>query len=221
MLLIFTKVWSLVILNLAVFGSGNGSNCKAIHKAIREKKLNAVIRVIISDQEHAGILDFGRSQDIPSFRINSGQFASKEGFYDKLTGILREHQTEFIVLAGYLKKIGTPLITMFPDKIINIHPALLPSFGGKGMYGLKVHQAVIDAGVKVTGITVHLVDGQYDHGPIVLQRTLEVTPDDTPETLSAKVLTLEHEHYHRAIGYFADSRCKVAGRKVIIHKLMS
>lgn len=204
-------------MNIAVFGSGNGSNCKAIYKAIHDKKLNAVIRVIISDQEQAGILDFGRSQDIPSFRINSGQFATKEVFYAKLTGILRDQQTEFIVLAGYMKKIGTPLINMFPDKIINIHPALLPSFGGKGMYGLNVHRAVIDAGVKVTGITVHLVDEHYDHGPIVLQRTIDVSSDDTPESLSSKVLALEHEHYHRAVGYFADNRCTIAGRKVIIH----
>lgn len=203
-------------LNLAVFGSGNGSNCKAIVKAVDEKKLAAEVRLVISDQENAGILTFARERGIPSRWISREQYQTKDLFYSELTALLRYHQVGFIVLAGYLRKIGKPLIDMYPDKIINIHPALLPAFGGKGMYGIRVHQAVIDAGVKVTGITVHLVDEHYDHGPIVLQRAINVDEQDTPETLAEKVLKLEHSYYPEAIRYFAENRCAVLNRKVCI-----
>ncbi len=201
-------------MNLAVLGSGNGSNCKAIFKAIQEKKLTAEIKLIISDKENAGILQFAHEQRIPGYWICSQQFPDKEQFDIKMIDVLREHHIDLIVLAGYLKKIGTPLIQMFQNKIINIHPALLPAFGGKGMYGLRVHQAVIDSGVKVTGVTVHLVDDHYDHGAIVLQRSVEVSDDDTPESLSSKVLKLEHEYYYQAIIRFTEKNVKEKNRKV-------
>jgi phosphoribosylglycinamide formyltransferase-1 len=205
----------LIILNLAIFGSGNGSNCKAIFKAIQEKKLAAEIKLIISDQENAGILQFAREHQIPGYWISSQCYPTKDLFYERLIDTLQKHHTDLIVLAGYLKKIGVPLISKFQNRIINIHPALLPSFGGKGMYGLRVHQSVIDSGVKVTGITVHLVDDQYDHGAIVLQRTTEVCDDDSPESLSAKVLKLEHEYYYQAIRRLTENKYEIRDRKII------
>jgi phosphoribosylglycinamide formyltransferase 1 len=204
-------------LRLAVLGSGFGSNCRAIYNAIQEGKLTAEIRVIISDHSDSGILEFAKARQIPAFSISHDQFHTKNEFHLSLLNAIQAYDTELIVLAGYLKKIGTPLIQNFPNKIINIHPALLPAFGGKGMYGKRVHQAVIDSGVKVSGITVHLVDEQYDQGPIVLQRTADVLDSDTPESLSAKILKLEHEWYFQAIQWMADSRCVIKGKKVIIN----
>jgi len=123
--------------------------------------------------------------------------------------VLYRHQIDFIALAGYLKKLPAAIVREFRNRIVNIHPALLPSFGGKGMYGIHVHEAVLKAGVKVTGVTVHLVDEEYDHGPIVLQRAVEVHDDDTPETLAQRVLQVEHELYPEALQLFAEGRIRV------------
>lgn len=207
--------------NLAVFGSGNGSNCRAILQAIRDKRLSATVTVIVSDRNDAGILKIASENDIPGYWICKEQYEHKNQFFDNLFRVLKQHKVDMIILAGYLRKIGPPLLEAYPERILNIHPALLPAFGGKGMYGLRVHRAVIESGVKVTGITVHIVDGEYDHGPIVLQKTLEVCDDDTPETLSEKVLQLEHRYYAQAIQYFAEGRCHVHQRRVIIRSTNS
>lgn len=203
-------------LQIAVFASGYGSNCRAIYDAIVNKKLNAGIRLVVSNNSDAGVLSWAKEKHLPFVHISSEQFGDKKQFHDTLLKTLANHNIQLIVLAGYMKKIGMPLIEAFPNRILNIHPALLPAFGGKGMYGEHVHKAVIDYGAKVTGITIHLVDAEYDHGAIVMQKTLEVLHQDTPQTLAERVLELEHQTYYQAVQLFAENRIEVRGRKVFL-----
>ncbi len=205
------------MLILGVFASGNGSNCQALVRAMEEGKLDAVIGLIVSNNTDAGVLAYARQKAIPCLHIASEQFESKDLFYEHLLAALKQHRIEMIVLAGYMKKIGKQLLQAYPNKILNIHPALLPAFGGKGMFGRHVHEAVIEYGAKITGVTVHLVDSEYDHGPIVMQQVTEVRDDDTPETLARRVLELEHQTYYRAIQLFAGKKIEIIARKVINH----
>ncbi len=203
-------------LQIAVFASGHGSNCRAIYDAITDGKLNATIGLVVSNNSDAGVLEWAKEKKIPSAHIASEQFDDKNKFYENLIGTLTSHQIQLIVLAGYMKKIGLPLIEAYPNKILNIHPALLPAFGGKGMFGEHVHKAVIDYGAKITGVTVHLVDPEYDHGAIIMQRAIEVMDHDTPQSLAKRVLELEHQTYYRAIQLFAENKVSIQGRKVFL-----
>ncbi|WP_200754001.1 phosphoribosylglycinamide formyltransferase [Candidatus Chrysopegis kryptomonas] len=204
------------MMNIAVFASGRGSNLMAILNAIKEGKLNAKISLVISNNSNAGALEIARANGIDALHISRKQFSSDEEYVQKILNELKSRNVELIVLAGYMKKIPSEIIKEYPNKILNIHPALLPAFGGQGMYGLNVHKAVIESGVKITGVTVHIVDEEYDHGPIVMQRAVEVRDDDTPETLAERVLKVEHEIYPQAIKLFVEGKIKVSGRKVII-----
>ncbi|MBX7152247.1 phosphoribosylglycinamide formyltransferase [bacterium] len=204
------------MLNLAVFASGQGTNCAAIHQAITENKLKAKIALIVSNQADAGVLDFAKKNTIPYCHISSENFSSKDKFYEELFLELDTYKVEFIVLAGYMKKIGTPIIRKYPNKILNIHPALLPSFGGKGMYGLHVHEAVINYGAKISGITIHLVDEEYDHGAIVMQKCVEVFSNDTAGSLGKRIQQMEYDTYWQAIQLFAENRVVINNRKIII-----
>jgi phosphoribosylglycinamide formyltransferase-1 len=134
-----------------------------------------------------------------------------------MLALLKSHNVEFIALAGYLKKIPSAVVREYRHRILNIHPALLPSFGGQGMYGHHVHEAVLASGVKISGATVHLVDEEYDRGPIVLQKTVVVDEHDTPDSLAAKVLKVEHEIFPLALKAFAEDRVTTHGRSVWIH----
>jgi phosphoribosylglycinamide formyltransferase-1 len=203
-------------MNIAVFSSGRGSNLMAILKAIEEGKLKARVVVVISNNSSAGALEIARSKGIDALHISRRQFSSDREYADKILSELRKRNVELVVLAGYMKKIPAEVVSEYRNRILNIHPALLPSFGGQGMYGINVHKAVIESGVKITGVTVHIVDEEYDHGPIVLQRAVEVKDDDTPETLAERVLKVEHEVYPEAIRLFVEGKVNVFGRKVII-----
>lgn len=201
--------------NIAVFASGKGSNFKAIVDAIKRGSIrNAQIVAVISNNADAGALAIGREYGIPALHISRTQFASNETFNMAILETLTTRQTILIVLAGYMKKIDPIIIENFKDRIINIHPALLPSFGGKGMYGMRVHEAVIASKATVSGVTVHVVDEEYDHGRIVLQKTVAVDPHDTPETLAAKVLKLEHEIYPQAIQLIAEGQIALDAEQV-------
>ncbi|MDZ7260674.1 MAG: phosphoribosylglycinamide formyltransferase [candidate division KSB1 bacterium] len=203
-------------LKLAVLASGRGSNFEAILKAIESGKLNAQVQVAISNNSTAGALEIARNHGIPAIHLSHKQFSTPEEFDEQLLKILSEHQVELVVLAGYMKMLSPRVVQQFKNRILNIHPALLPSFGGKGLYGIHVHQAVLDYGCKVTGVTVHLVDETYDTGPPVLQRCVPVLDDDTPETLAARVLEVEHQVYAEALQLFAEGRVEVKGRRVRI-----
>ena len=203
-------------MNIAVFASGRGSNFQAILNAIDTGFLPARIVVLISNNSDAGALEIARAHNIPTLHFSQKMFPSEEALADAVLEVLEKNQTECIALAGYLKKIPVQVIRQYRNRILNIHPALLPSFGGRGMYGHHVHEAVIASGEKISGATVHLVDEVYDHGPIVLQKTVGVMPDDTPDTLAVKVLKIEHEIFPLALKAFAEGRVKVEGTKVWI-----
>jgi phosphoribosylglycinamide formyltransferase-1 len=192
------------MLHLAVLGSGRGSNFQAILHAIDEGRLpSTCVCLVISNNSDAGILSVARSAGIPALHLSQKQYPAEDAFADAMLGALRSHAADLIVLAGYMKRVPPRIVREYRGRMLNIHPALLPKFGGQGMYGRRVHEAVIAAGERVSGATVHVVDDEYDHGPIVLQRTVEVSPDDTPDTLAGKVLQAEHALYPEAIRQYA------------------
>ncbi|MCX6122912.1 MAG: phosphoribosylglycinamide formyltransferase [Ignavibacteriales bacterium] len=203
-------------MNIAVFASGRGSNFQAILHAIDAGLLPARIVVLISNKFDAGAIEIARAYNISTQHLSQKMFSSEEALADAMLEILEKEHAEFIALAGYMKKIPAHVIQQYRNRIVNIHPALLPSFGGEGMYGRRVHEAVLASGVKVSGATVHLVDEEYDRGPILLQKTVTIVSDDTPDSLAAKVLKIEHEIFPLVLKAFAEGRVKIEGRKAWI-----
>jgi len=197
-------------LNIAVLASGKGSNLKALLDAVKAGKIRqARVCIVISNNPDAGALQIARADGIPWLHLSRQQFESDEAFNAALLSALTRHGVNFIALAGYLKKIHPSIIRAYRNRIINVHPALLPAFGGPGMYGKFVHEAVIKSRAPVSGATVHVVDELYDHGVIILQKSVPVTPGDTPETLAARVSAVEHEIYPEAIRLFAEGKVKI------------
>lgn len=193
------------MLRIAVLGSGRGSNFAAILRALDEGAIpNARVCVVISNNSGAGILEHARSRDLPAVHLSHKQFADENDFVRSLLELLNRHQVNLIVLAGYMKRLHPDVIEAFRNRIVNIHPALLPNFGGPGMYGHHVHEAVVASGERVSGATVHLVDEQYDHGKILLQRTVALSEGETPDSLAEKVLRIEHELYPEALRQIAE-----------------
>jgi phosphoribosylglycinamide formyltransferase-1 len=203
-------------MNLVVLASGGGTNLQAIIDNIEAGKLDAQIKAVISNNSKAGALERARNHNIPDVHLSHKQFSTPEEFDQKLLSVLKENETDLVILAGYMKMISPTVIRKYKNKIINIHPALLPAFGGKGMYGIYVHEAVIESGVKVTGVTVHTVDEVYDHGPILYQKCVPVLPDDTPESLQQMVLPHEHEAYSKVIQLFAEGKIVIKDNKAIV-----
>jgi phosphoribosylglycinamide formyltransferase-1 len=203
-------------MNIAVFASGRGSNFQAILDAIDAGFLPAKVVVLVSNKSDAGAMKIAGAHNILTRHISQQMFTSEEALADAMLEVLEEYHTEFIVLSGYLKKIPAQVIRQYRNRIVNIHPALLPSFGGEGMYGHRVHEAVMASGEKVSGATVHLVEEEYDRGPIVLQKTVDIDPNDTPDSLAAKVLKIEHEIFPFALKAFAEGRVRVEGKKAWI-----
>lgn len=182
---------------IAIFASGNGSNAENIANYLA-KNISLEIALILSNKKDAFVLDRARNLDIPSHIFNRNSFYKSE---DILT-TLKEYDVDYIILAGFLWLIPNYLIKAYPNRIINIHPALLPSYGGKGMYGSFVHKAVHMAKDKETGITIHLVNEVYDDGEILFQARIAVDSSDTPDDIAAKVHELEYEHFPRVIEEF-------------------
>lgn len=199
------------MLKIGVLASGRGSNFQAIIDAIEAGKLNAKIEILIVDVPNAYAIERAKRHRIPYLYINPKEFPTKEAFYEKIRDELLERGVELVVLAGFMRIVKKPLLDAFPNRIMNIHPALLPSF--PGLHGQK--QAV-DYGVRISGCTVHFVDEGVDTGPIIIQAAVPVHPDDTEETLSERILRLEHKIFPEAIRLFAEGRLKVEGRKVKI-----
>ena len=182
------------ISRLAIFASGTGSNARKIIEHFQHSD-KAEVALVVCNKPGAGVLDIAAGHHIPSLIIEKDQFFRGDGY---LT-VLLDHGITFIVLAGFLWKIPPALINAYPGRIINIHPALLPKYGGKGMYGSRVHEAVLAAGEKESGITIHYVDELYDHGKHIFQATCPVYPGDTPALLANRIHELEHRHYPRVI----------------------
>jgi phosphoribosylglycinamide formyltransferase-1 len=203
-------------MNIAIFASGRGSNFQAILSAIDAGLLPARVTVLISNRSDAAALDIARARKIQTSHLSQKMFPSEEALVEAMLNVLSQQRAELLVLTGYMKKIPLQVVRRYRNRIVNIHPALLPLFGGAGMYGHFVHEAVITSGMKVSGATVHLVDEEYDRGPIVMQRTVEIIQDDTPDLLAAKVLKIEHEIYPLALKAFAERKIKIEGRKAWI-----
>ena len=203
-------------IHLAVFASGRGSNLESIIKNIDNGRLDAKVVIVISNNSKSGALELARDNDIAAHHISQLQFATEELYVSHILKVLKQYDTQLVILAGYMKKVPVKVIQTYKNRILNIHPALLPSFGGKGLYGKFVHEAVLEYGCKVSGATVHIVDEEYDTGPPVYQQCVRILNNDTPETLAARILNVEHEIYPKAIQLFAENRVKVQGRKTII-----
>ncbi len=199
------------MLKIGVLASGRGSNFQAIIDEIEAGRLPAKIEILIVDNPHAYAIERAKKHGIPYLYINPKDFPNKEAFYEKIRDELLSKGVELVVLAGFMRIVKKPLLDAFPNRIMNIHPALLPSF--PGLHGQK--QAV-DYGVRISGCTVHFVDEGVDTGPIIIQAAVPVHPDDTEETLSERILRLEHKIFPEAIRLFAEGRLQVEGRKVKI-----
>lgn len=183
-------------LRLGFFASHNGSNVEAIVKNILENKLNASAKVLISNNPSAKVLEFGDSFNIPSYCLNSNNCESLD---ETIIKTLKDHDVNLIILAGYMKKLGNSIICDYNNRILNIHPALLPKYGGKGMYGMHVHEAVIKNRDIESGATIHLVNENYDEGKIIAQYKVPRYVDDTKESLAQRVLAIEHVCYTQTL----------------------
>jgi phosphoribosylglycinamide formyltransferase 1 len=193
---------------IAIFASGAGSNARKIIEGPHLTSPNRggmasafTVALIVCNKPGAGVLQIAEEHGIPAIIIEKEKFLNGNAYVDEL----KEYRIDLIVLAGFLWKVPSALIAAYPQRIINIHPALLPKYGGKGMYGKFVHEAVIANKEKESGITIHYVDEVYDHGQIIFQASCEVREDDTPVTLAKKIQELEHEHYAKVIAKLLES----------------
>lgn len=201
-------------MRLALFASGGGSNVGAILDAVDGGRLRAEPVLLVSDRPGAGALARAEARDIPTAVL--APLSDEAAFGKALLDALAAAEADTVALAGYLRKIPAPVVEAYRHRILNVHPSLLPAFGGAGWYGKKVHAGVIEYGCRVSGATVHLVDAEYDTGPIVLQEAVRVEPGDTPEALAARVLDVEHRLFPAALALLADGRLHVEGRRVEI-----
>ena len=197
------------MLNIGVLISGGGTNLQAIIDETKSGGINGTVKLVISNKENAYGLERARLSKIK---------AVYETDEDKIIELLKENNIDLIVLAGYLKIITPKFVDEFRNKIINIHPSLIPSFRGKGYYGEKVHQGVIDYGAKVTGATVHFVDEGADTGAIIMQEAVNVEQDDDAKSLAKRVLEVEHRILKESIRLFCENKLSIQGRRVFINE---
>jgi phosphoribosylglycinamide formyltransferase-1 len=197
-------------IKLGILASGRGSNLQSIIDNIKQNRLSAEIAVVISDQPEAYSLERAQKNNITAVHISARDYKGKREEYDAvLAAELQKHRVELVCLAGFMRIITPTLIKAFPNRILNIHPALLPAFPG-----LHVQKAAIEHGVKFSGCTVHFVDGGMDTGPIIIQAVVPILDNDTEDNLSERILRLEHRIYSRAIQLYAEGRLKIEGRRV-------
>jgi len=206
------------MLNIVILVSGGGTNLQAIINAIEKRTItNTKISGVISNNKGAYALERARENHIPAYCISPKDFSKREEFYYSLLETIKSLEPDLLVLAGYLVAIPKEIIQTYPDKIINIHPSLIPAFCGKGYYGLKVHEGVLERGVQITGATVHFVDEGTDTGPIIFQKSVLVKEDDTPSSLQKRVMEkAEWEILPKAINFIANKRIQIVKNKVRI-----
>jgi phosphoribosylglycinamide formyltransferase-1 len=196
-------------LKIAFFASHGGSNMQAIIDRLKRGGLPAESSLVISNNSGSGALERAQKEGIPAYHISSATHNDRSEFVSAITDLLNHHEINLIALAGYMKKLPDEVIDFLGGNVLNIHPALLPKFGGKGMYGINVHKAVIEAGENESGATVHLVNSVYDEGRILAQKKVPVLPGDSPESLAARVLKAEHELYPETIEKIAIGEIKI------------
>jgi phosphoribosylglycinamide formyltransferase 1 len=199
---------------IGVLISGSGSNLQAIIDAIEANKLDATIQLVLSNRADAYGLIRAKNHGIPTEALDHKQFSSREAFDQKVVDLLNARSVELVVLAGFMRLLSPVFIRAYSNRIMNIHPALLPSFPG-----LNVQKKAIEHGVRFSGCTVHFVNEECDEGPIIIQAVVPVFPDDTEESLAARILQQEHRIYPRAIQLYSEDRLQVQGRKVLVDGL--
>ena len=205
--------------SICVLISGGGTTLQNLLSLSREGRFSPKIARVISSHPDAKGLEFARQANIPSETFSFRELSADE-LSERVFESCRESKVDLVVLGGFLRKLVIP--DDFENRVVNIHPSLIPSFCGKGYYGIRVHRGVLDYGVKLSGCTVHFVDNQFDHGPILAQETVPVMTSDTPETLAKRVFAKECEIYPRVIEWIAEGRVQITGRKVEIkHELNS
>jgi phosphoribosylglycinamide formyltransferase-1 len=198
-------------IRLGVLISGSGTNLQAIIDAVESGALDATVSVVISNHEAARGLDRARRHNIPGLFVDRGSFTSPREYNARLRDELRDRGVDWVVMAGYMRLLGHEVLDFFPNRVLNLHPALLPSFPGAN----SIHDA-FDFGVKVTGVTVHFANEHFDDGPILAQEAITIAEDDTVETLEAKIHAVEHRIYPAALQLIAENRVEIVGRKVRI-----
>lgn len=191
-------------LRYAVLASGGGSNFQALLDAAGRGDLRAEAVFLACNNSAAGALDKARAAGVPAFHASAKTEGSEDGVARRLLALLDEYQPGLLVLAGYMKKVPDAVLARMKNRVVNIHPALLPEFGGAGMYGHHVHEAVVRAGRAESGMTIHMVNARYDEGQVVFQRRTALLPGDAPDDVARKVLALEHDSYWRVLQGFAD-----------------
>lgn len=203
-------------IGVMVSGQGRGTNLQAIIDACSDGRIPAEVALVIGVTDEAPAMDRARNHGIPAVVLSPKTFETVEDYDQAVLDALKGHGVDLVCLAGYMRKLGKTVLDPYKNAVMNTHPALIPMFCGKGMYGHHVHESAIAYGVKVSGCTVHFVDGEYDTGPIILQTVVPVREDDTPDTLAARILPEEHRTYVEAIRLFAEGRLRVEGRRVNI-----
>jgi phosphoribosylglycinamide formyltransferase 1 len=198
-------------LRLGFLASHVGSNLQAIIAAHRAGRLAAELRVVICNNSRAQVLERARDAGIPTRHLSSHTRPSEEALDDAILKTMREHEVNLIVLAGYMRKLGPRTLAHYRGRVLNIHPALLPKFGGPGMYGARVHEAVIAAKEEESGVTIHVVTEEYDQGPIVAQSRIPVLPNDTAESLAARIREVEHALYPETLVRIARGEIELVG----------
>lgn len=198
-------------IKVGVLASGTGSNLQAIIDSSERGELNAAVVVVVSDQNEAMALKRAENHNIAAFFVNKKAFETKDDYENAILKILKDHGVELVALAGYMKIVGNVLLNAYPQRMMNIHPALLPSFPG-----LHSARQALEYGVKVTGVTVHFADAGVDTGPIVAQEAVDIYETDTEETLLDRIHRAEHKLYPKAIQLFAENRLQIIGRRVAI-----
>jgi len=196
-------------LRLGILASHGGTNLQSIIDSCEAARIPAEVVVVISNNGQSGALERARKHRIDAVHLSNKHYPDNEDLDEAIVKVLREHEVDLVCLAGYMKKRGPKFLSAFKNRILNIHPALLPKFGGKGFYGMRVHEAVLAAEEKESGVTVHIVDEKYDHGSILAQKRVPVLPDDAPETLAARILVEEHKIYSEVIGKIATGDIKL------------
>jgi phosphoribosylglycinamide formyltransferase 1 len=199
-------------IHLAVLLSGSGTTLRNLLDRIADGRLDARVVTVISSNPTAFGIERARAAAIPATVIERKSCPSRDEFSRRVFGVCREASVDLVCMGGFLQLL--PIPPDFTNRVLNIHPSLIPAFSGKGFHGPHVHQAALEAGVRVSGCTVHFADNEYDHGPIVLQRVVPVEDDDTPETLATRVFDAECEAYPEAIRLFAAGKLRVEGRRV-------
>lgn len=205
------------MVNIGVLISGRGSNLQGIIDNIHNGKIDGNIKLVISNRKDAYGLIRAKKAGIETLHLDRGKFSTEEEYNRRIMEEFINRDVELVVLAGYLRVLSKEFVREYENRIINIHPSLIPSFCGKGCYGERVHEMVLERGVKVTGVTVHFVDEGTDTGPIILQKAVVVKDDDTVESLKKRVLQVEHQLLPKAIELYCQKRISIQGRKVIIN----